>query len=185
MITKLRNGLVMIPIFGLVVVVFGCGESTEIKVVGPEAQSSTDLKTQNEQDPALTDGLELNLRCDLEFKKLALCAQMTWLRGPQWNVNTEEPMVLRLEFWNPQSKQRVDLAYELDFDSAMPAMNNHPLATKPRIIRDEGLMGVFTVQDIRISCLGGDWTFFFLLRKEQGLLDQTRFVWVRDDHLID
>lgn len=126
-----------------------------------------------------------SFRCDLEFKKVDLCAQMTWVSGPKWDTNTEDPMEIKLEFWDPKSSNRVSFNYEVAFDSAMPAMNNHPLATKPKVFQDSGALGIYTVNDIRISCLGGDWSFFFQLKDGGKIVDQVRYVWVRDEHLIN
>lgn len=159
----------------MILILAGCGEPPATKEApisdnsgGPSGQQSTE-----------------NLRCDLEFKKVSLCAQMTWVKGPQWDANKEEPMEVKLDFWDTQTKTRATLNYDFAFDSAMPTMNNHPLATRPSVSRDASAVGVYSVSDIRISCLGGNWHFFFQLKSGGQVVDQVRYVWVRDDHLIN
>ncbi len=125
------------------------------------------------------------LRCDLEFKQVGLCAQVTWLVGPQWSSSSEQPLEVQLDFWSLQTQERVSLNFELHFDSAMPTMNNHPLASQPSVACDEKNGSICRVKDIRISCLGGNWNFFFQLKRDGALLDQSRFVWVRDEYLVD
>lgn len=173
----------------------GCGDSpignhdnTKPKAASKpseKAKPSTQDASQSKDDPQSQAATTETLRCDLEFKKAELCAQMTWIKGPEWNSNTEDPMEIRLDFWDPKTKKRADLDYEVDFDSAMPTMNNHPLASKPRVTRENDPVGVYSISDIRISCLGGNWNFFFQLKDRGNIIDQVRYVWVRDEHLID
>jgi hypothetical protein len=125
------------------------------------------------------------LRCDLEFEKVGLCAQMTWLVGPQWSSSSEQPLEVQLDFWSIQSQERIGLDFDLVFDSAMPAMNNHPLASQPIVECEKKSLGTCRVRDILISCLGGNWNFFFQLKRDGGLMDQARFVWIRDEYLVD
>jgi hypothetical protein len=183
------------PLFVACSLLSGCGDSPIGNDDTPKSKAATkpsETANPSTQDSAPTDGDSKpqadtagTLRCDLEFKKAELCAQMTWVKGPEWNSNTEDPMEVRLEFWNPKTKERADLNYEVEFDSAMPTMNNHPLASKPRVNRENNPVGVYSVSDIRISCLGGNWHFFFQLKEQGSIIDQVRYIWVRDEHLIN